>query len=281
MAEDMDLDGTGSEQAGSAPAVSSEASGSTPSGVVLDAPIAIEDNEAVGALPTAFKDPIATAGPPLNGHTTTAGSALATLTKKRKPLSDGAGSDRAESARSRGSVKRAKLAEVLTASPLPLDKSLLSPEIWHHIFAFCPPKSLGNLLAVNKLFNLYLEPGPSVTREVPVSVTGPALRPLKANAIWQVSRRLFWPHMPAPFRSMTELDMWRLACSPRCQDCKKPAIRVQSDTPDPRHPGPGPEGVAAIWAFAARMCATCLLKNSVKVRGQLEQREKAMIEIDI
>ena len=267
MAENMDLDGTGSELAGSFLAVSGETSGSAPPGAIVDIFMETRDTTGADTSQTAIRDPDATNGFTLKEYTATTGPAMATLARKRKPLDDSAESDSSEGAWSRGSVKRTKLAEVLTHSSLPLDKSLLSPEVWHHIFTFCPPKSLGNLLAVNKLFNFYLNPGSSVTREVPVSMTGLALRPLKINAIWKASRRLFWPHMPAPFRSKTELDMWRLACSPRCQDCRKLDSRVQSVPSDPRHPGPGPEGVAAVWAFGARMCATCLIKNSVKVRG--------------
>jgi hypothetical protein len=150
-----------------------------------------------------------------------------------------------------------------------LDKSLLPREIWHHVFTFCPPKSLGNLLAVNKLFNLYLDPASPVRRNVAPSATPGALSPMAPNAIWQASRRLFWPQMPAPLRSKTELEMWRLACSPRCEECGRLHARGQTSSFDPHHPGPGTEGVAVIWAFGRRMCAACLLKTSDKVRGWL------------
>ncbi|KAM7214683.1 hypothetical protein V8F06_009933 [Rhypophila decipiens] len=153
------------------------------------------------------------------------------------------------------------------------DKSLLPPEIWHHIFTLCPPKTLANLLSVNKLFNHYLDPSSSALSgsPVPVSQGGHgALGPLKPNAIWQASRRLFWPHMPVPLRSKTELEMWRLACSPVCQGCRKTDPRGPPNPPDSSHPGPGPgpgpgpDGVAVIWSFARCLCLSCLLKTSIK-----------------
>ncbi|KAL2126278.1 hypothetical protein VTI74DRAFT_1270 [Chaetomium olivicolor] len=192
------------------------------------------------------------------------------LGRKRKSHNDSAGFDSSETTSNRECVKKAKLAEDDAKGATPRDyleteKTTLPPEVWHHIFTFCPPKSLGNLLAVNKLFNLYLDPASSVQRGTPAAVdTRRALAPLEPNAIWQASRRLFWPQMPAPLRSKTELEMWRLACSPSCQECGKRSVRRQAGPPDPRHPGPGSEGVAAIWAFGSRMCGPCLLKKSVK-----------------
>ncbi|KAK0618603.1 hypothetical protein B0T17DRAFT_345570 [Bombardia bombarda] len=152
----------------------------------------------------------------------------------------------------------------VTDSSLGRDKSLLSAELWHHIFTFCPPKLLGNLLRVNKLFNLYLDPSSSVRKEFPISVTGGALALLKPNAIWQASRRLFWPYMPAPLRSKTELAMWQLACSRRCQNCDKIGALDLSGPPSSWRSGPGSEWVAIIWPFASRMCGSCLLQKSVK-----------------
>ncbi|EGS17930.1 uncharacterized protein CTHT_0059430 [Thermochaetoides thermophila DSM 1495] len=77
-------------------------------------------------------------------------------------------------------------------------------------------------------------------------------RVLKPNAIWQASRRLFWPQMPTPLRSKTELEMWRLAWAPGS-----------------RSPGPGRDGVAAIWAFGARFCGSCLLENTLEEQDLL------------
>lgn len=171
--------------------------------------------------------------------------------------------------------KRTKLADVhaekssqpqpVFSKPLSRDRSRLPPEIWHRVFIFCPPKTLGNLIAVNKLFNVYLDPSSLFTKVPHPSATSGVLSRLEPNAIWQASRRMFWPQLPAPLRSKTELEMWRLACSPRCQVCGK--LPAQGSTScNPRRPGPGADGVATIWAFGIRTCAACLLQCSEKVR---------------
>ncbi|KAK4188344.1 hypothetical protein QBC35DRAFT_473642 [Podospora australis] len=142
--------------------------------------------------------------------------------------------------------------------------SVLPPEIWHYIFSFCPPKSLGRLLAVNRLFNSYLDPQAPVSGEVLVCSARCIVDSLKPNAIWQASRRLFWPNMPAPLQSKTELEMWRLACSRQCEECGKLDTQDHASPFDLRHPGPGGDGVATIWSFGSRMCASCLLRTSIK-----------------
>jgi hypothetical protein len=145
------------------------------------------------------------------------------------------------------------------------DKSLLPPEIWHHIFTFCPPRSLGTLLRVNKLFNAYLDASSSLHRKLPLSASPSSLSPLKPAAIWQASRRLFWPQMPAPLRSMDELDMWQLICTPRCQSCQKSVPKASWALSPPQAPSPGPDGIAVVWPFAMRLCVACLLQKSIKV----------------
>jgi hypothetical protein len=209
--------------------------------------------------------------PPRDGGTASTGPTG--LDRKRKPPLGGAETELAETGLPRAGVKKMRLAENNDRTPSLTDhhsrspdKSLISPEVWHHIFTFLPPKSLGNLLAVNKLFNLYLDPASSVRRGIPASADSGVLRPLKPNAIWQASRRLFWPQMPTPIRSNTELEMWRLACSRRCQSCGKAAGGDRGAPPNPRQPGLGSEGVTAIWAFGSHMCVDCLVRKSVKVR---------------
>ncbi|KAK4101757.1 hypothetical protein N658DRAFT_425281 [Parathielavia hyrcaniae] len=146
-----------------------------------------------------------------------------------------------------------------------LDKSLLQREIWHHVFTFCPPKLLGNLLIVSKLFNLSLDPASPFSRgDASSSATPGPLVPMAPNTIWQFSRRFSWPQMPAPLRSKTELEMWRLTCSPRCEECGRLHTQGRVSSFDPHHPGPGTEGVRVIWAFGRRLCAACLLKTSDK-----------------
>jgi hypothetical protein len=221
----------------------------------------------------------------LDGSAATKGPSAPGKKRKSPGGSAGHGHVEATSPRPGNGVKKIKFAEgdakqgtqsgpALGSRPTS-DRSLLPREIWHYVFTFCPPKSLGNLLAVSKLFNLYLDPASPARRELRPSATQGALRPMEPNAIWQASRRLFWPsQMPAPLRSNTELDMWRLACSPRCQDCNKLHVPGQISSRTSSHPGPGTDGVAVIWAFGVRMCAACLLKRSDKVRKYTQMTKR-------
>jgi len=187
----------------------------------------------------------------------------------RKRKSPGHDADLRDALEPEESAKKVKLAGRHGNQPsypsMRGEYSLLPAEIWHQIFTFCPPKSLGRLLRVNKLFNSYLDPPPLAHREVHVSVTPSALDFLKPNAIWQASRRLFWPQMPTPLPFNTELDMWRLACSPKCQCCNRQDNKDRSISAQPPCSGPGVNGVAAIWPFAIRVCASCLLQKTIKV----------------
>jgi hypothetical protein len=242
----------------------------------------------VEALPVAIDSQGMTTVSRLDGATAT--NDPTSLGRKRKSTGDGAESKHPEATGSQPGqdAKKIKLTEghagqgtqplVATGGSLGPDKSLLPPEVWHHVFTFCPPKSLGRLVAASRLFNLYLDSASPVTKDAaPPSAPG-VLTPVEPNAIWQASRRLFWPQMPTPLRSKTELEMWRLACSPRCQDCGKLDARGGAFS-DPRHPGPGTEGVVAIWAFGSRMCATCLVRTSDKVRGLLLRRSRCLVMV--
>lgn len=142
------------------------------------------------------------------------------------------------------------------------DRSLLPAEIWHHIFTFVPPKSLGLLLRVNRTFNSYLEPSSrtSSVDRLPRST----VQILNSNAIWRASRRLFWSGMPGPLREKSELDMWKLACATSCQFCrKKPSIL--DIISDQWHPGPGENGTVPIWSFGVHTCGPCIQERSSKV----------------
>jgi hypothetical protein len=224
----------------------------------------------------------------LHLHGSAAPDGLSTVDRKRKLPNGGAdfGHSDAIGPRLGHGVKKIKLAPggpkqgaQSGATAGSLGQPPLPPEVWHRVLTFCPPKSLGNLLAVNRLFNLSLDPASPSRRGAHPSAARGALGPMEPNAIWQASRRLFWPQMPAPIRSKTELDMWRLACSPRCQDCGRLPAPDLASSPDPRRPGPGPDGVAAIWAFGSRMCATCLLKKSDKVRALVS--DKTMLVLNL
>lgn len=148
-----------------------------------------------------------------------------------------------------------------------VDRSALPAEIWHHIFTFCPPRILGRLLCVNRLFNMYLDSSSKIRCDRPQSPSRRAISPLQPTAIWQASRRRFWPRMPSPQQDKTELDMWQLSVSTTCQHCRKQGTVHPKDSPDPWQSGPGKDGVAIVWAFATRSCCTCLLTKSIKVCG--------------
>ncbi|KAL1883840.1 hypothetical protein VTK73DRAFT_7628 [Phialemonium thermophilum] len=167
-----------------------------------------------------------------------------------------------------GRFKRAKLGIISSPRREGIssggDRSLLPPEIWHRIFTFCPPKTLGNLLRVNKLFNFYLDPSAQVPLAQPPSSAGGALSPVKPDNIWRASRRFFWPHMPVPLRSMTELQSWRLVCSNRCQVCGKQGSRDAQAQTESLKLGPGTDDVAPVWPFALCVCGSCLLKRTIK-----------------
>ncbi|EDN91783.1 hypothetical protein SS1G_07644 [Sclerotinia sclerotiorum 1980 UF-70] len=118
---------------------------------------------------------------------------------------------------------------------LHVDRSVLPAEIWHHIFTFTPPKTLGNLLQVNKSFNTYLDPS-SDSSIVPLSKS--SVQVLNPDAIWRASRRAFKPLMPVPLVGETELDMWRISCSSSCQFCSKKSPFTNVVRSDPWHLGP-------------------------------------------
>lgn len=164
--------------------------------------------------------------------------------------------------------KRSDASSAYSAShPSGRDGSFLPAEIWHRIFTFCPPRSLGNLLLTNKLFNSYLDPASTMGCPPPQNHSKSVFPALKPKAIWQASRRLFWPNMPTPLQDKTELDMWCLACSRTCQYCGKRAAQpVSSSITNPQQSSPGEDGVSTIWCFAATTCWACLTQHSVKVR---------------
>ncbi|EFX05587.1 f-box domain containing protein [Grosmannia clavigera kw1407] len=175
--------------------------------------------------------------------------------RKRKSLGDGLDDAVRIEEPQAGDPKKVKVGDDGHPEPagkLPVvvsGRESIPPEIWHHIFTFCPPKTLGNLLCVNKLFNFYLDPNSAATPTVPPSPPKSATKLQKPNAIWQAARRLYWPYNPGPLKDKTELDMWRLACSHVCQFCGKKDSRRALPSNDPLRFGPGADGVTCIWAF--------------------------------
>lgn len=186
--------------------------------------------------------------------------------RKRKSLADVPDE---ESLLGNQEVKKVKIQQhghdpLSNGSPV-RDRSTLPAEIWHHIFTFCPPRTLGKLFRVNRLFNSYLDPASPIRDDKTSPLPTGALALAKPNSIWQASRRRFWPTMPTPLQDRTELYMWQLSCSTSCQSCGKPEAAQQQDSADPWQLGPGKEGVSIIWTFAARACGACLLSKSIKV----------------
>jgi hypothetical protein len=156
----------------------------------------------------------------------------------------------------------------------------LPAEIWHHIFIFLPPRSLGNVLRVNRLFHNYLDPYPVVKVPYP-TFTEPSLPSRKQlsaclpDTIWQTSRRLFWPRMPSPLKGRSELDMWRLACSRSCQFCrlKEATDNEASLSIDQWHRGPGANGVVPVFPFFVVSCGWCLVHTGLKVRTTISSTD--------
>ncbi|EXV01205.1 F-box-like domain protein [Metarhizium robertsii] len=141
--------------------------------------------------------------------------------------------------------------------------SRLPAEAWHHVFTFVPPRTLGSLMLVNKQFNSYLDPssGFKSTRVLGTSDTR-SLPRLESDAIWQASRRLFWPRMPAALEGRSELEMWRLCCSRVCQFCKFRDDSAADISGDQWRRGPGAKGVSPVFPFFIVSCGRCLRAKS-------------------
>lgn len=190
------------------------------------------------------------------------------LTRKRKSWDDA--SDETSGQGALDPVKKVKLADPESKEQHQgdgnslTDRSKLAVEVWQHIFTFCPPRTLGRLLKVNRLFNVYLDPSSQVQCERPHPLSKTAVPVLQPNSIWQASRRRFWPGMAIPLQDKTELYMWQLSCSSSCQHCGS-TLPLQTDPSDAWQYGPGKDGIAIVWPFATRSCGSCLLTNSIKV----------------
>lgn len=180
------------------------------------------------------------------------------------PLSvhhDDAHGEQQSAQRSSEHTKRPRLGH----STIPLDRSQLPMEIWHHIFSFLDPKTLGILLRVDRAFHSFL----TSKDHDPLgssSVDG-ILRPVSSSSIWSSSRKLFHPGMPRPLANMTELDMWKLIGTTSCEACGKNNLTNPTPTaPSTLEKGPGFDGVRIFWPFAIRTCLQCFLKYTKKVR---------------
>ncbi|KAI0966982.1 hypothetical protein F4678DRAFT_264419 [Xylaria arbuscula] len=160
--------------------------------------------------------------------------------------------------------KRARLDEG-TGRPQSSSSWQLPAEIWQHIFTFLAPKMLGRLLSVDKCFHSFLNPPSNHLYDASLPVLTGSLSILQPEVIWQLSRRCFWPTMPAPLQGRTELQMWQLACQRRCQFCGRTgqvSPLHARDPPNGEHKYTGPR---PIWPFALRSCESCLVDRTIKV----------------
>jgi hypothetical protein len=132
----------------------------------------------------------------------------------------------------------------------------LPPQVWQHVFSFCSLADLGRLIQVNRSFLSYLTDVRSVS--APSADTG-RLHLLKSESLWASVRNALPTKPPKPLPGFTELQMWQLAWSKRCQFCNK----LNDFTPGERiwQKGPGDTGVRTVWPFAVRACGPCLLEQ--------------------
>lgn len=159
---------------------------------------------------------------------------------------------------------RANGNSVGTVADLSCKSSTLPAVIWQHVFCYVPPVSLGRMLSVNHAFNTYLTPSESEEDATPLPNS--IIQPLKAEAIWAISRRKFCPGIPRPIHGLNELEMWKLLKGNGCQICEQ----VKDDSPvanphDLWESGPGDTGVKVVWPFGLRCCGRCLQENTQKV----------------
>ncbi|PSN63050.1 hypothetical protein BS50DRAFT_576874 [Corynespora cassiicola Philippines] len=132
----------------------------------------------------------------------------------------------------------------------------LPPAVWQHIFLSCHLADLGRLLQVNRSFHSYLTDVPCVSTPKPADG---CLRLLKSESIWASARNALSVKPPKPLPGFSELRMWQLAWSKKCQFCGKKDLF----TPGEKfwQHGPAETGVRCIWPFGIRSCGPCLMKR--------------------
>ncbi|ETS01738.1 hypothetical protein M419DRAFT_80212 [Trichoderma reesei RUT C-30] len=186
--------------------------------------------------------------------------------RKRKQAAISASSEDGAAKRVRIAATDRDLVVTGTAQPSRYDMSQhVLAEVWQHIFSFVPPRSLGNLMCVNRLFHRYLDPASTFKVSAPDSDLPSSLPKQSPNTIWRASRRFHWPSMPSPLSGRSELDMWRLACSRSCQFCGCRADETDyAGDPLRWSRGPGNDTVSPVFQFFVASCGQCLAKNSIK-----------------
>ncbi|KAI9797149.1 MAG: hypothetical protein M1825_006253 [Sarcosagium campestre] len=143
----------------------------------------------------------------------------------------------------------------------------LPPEVWHYVLALLSPLDLANASRVNRDFHTFL------TRSSPDEISPaegrPAgtLRPMSPEAIWNSSRRIFFPESPSkPLRNGSEKSMWDLILGTHCQKCGKKGYPQKTDQKYdyPWEPPIDADSVQIIWPYGTRLCGSCLFKESEK-----------------
>lgn len=132
----------------------------------------------------------------------------------------------------------------------------LPPAVWQHVFLFCSLADLGRLMQVNRSFLSYLTGVHNVSSFQP---DHGCLRLLKFESVWASARNALSPRPPKPLPGLSELQIWQLAWSRRCQFCNE----LSSHTPGDKvwQKGPGAGGVRVIWPFGVRACGPCLMER--------------------
>jgi hypothetical protein len=136
----------------------------------------------------------------------------------------------------------------------------LPPAVWQHIFLSCPLAALGRLLQVNRSFHSYLSDVRNVSPSKPDSGF---LRLLKSESIWASARNAHPTKPPKPLPGFSELQMWQLVWSKKCQFCDRRSLFTPGEKIWQK--GPSVTGVRTIWPFAIRACGPCLLDRAQTV----------------
>ena len=224
-------------------------------------------------LETSFTSPVAgTPGPTKRKWSPDhSDSSTATLMSQhetlRRPGTASPGGDDSPRTSKRAKVNEdvsAKIQPAAAEQSLPSDRSRLPGEMWQSIFTYVPPSSLGRLMRVNKTFYALLTPNSPLP--APQVASGGHLRLIQQENLWSLSRRTFFPGMPRPLFSQSELGAWRLIRGRSCEFCAKRNTGTVSPTlTSPWAAGPGNDHVRVIWPFAVRSCGSCLRARLQKV----------------
>lgn len=148
----------------------------------------------------------------------------------------------------------------------------LPPAVWQHIFLSCPLAALGRLLQVNRSFHSYLS---DVRNVSPAKPDSGFLRLLKSESIWASARNAHPTKPPKPLPGFSELKMWQLVWSKKCQFCDRPSVFTPGEKIWQK--GPSLTGVRTIWPFAVRACGPCLLDRCQTVSSLTVKARRRLI----